>query len=127
MPVVPVIWDSRIEVHVFNQPTDMRKSHDGLAAICRSVMDCDPLSGHVFVFMNKRRDRVKSLFWDGTGLCLFYKRIEHGQFTNLWRADRPARLSTMELRLILEGAKLEGKLPLTPVEFTPGMPSKKII
>ena len=112
-----MIWDSRVEVHVFNQPTDMRKSHDGLAAICKHVMGCNPLSGQVFVFMNKRRDRVKSLFWDGTGLCLYYKRLEQGQFTNLWQRNAPNRLSTMELRLILDGAKLEGKLPLSPEEF----------
>ncbi|MBO1323533.1 IS66 family insertion sequence element accessory protein TnpB, partial [Acanthopleuribacter pedis] len=55
--------------------------------------------------------------WDGSGLCLYYKRLEAGQFTNLWRRDSPSRLSTMELRLILEGARLEGKLPLTPAEF----------
>lgn len=112
-----MIWDSRVEVHVYNQPTDMRKSHDGLAALCRQVMGYNPLSGQVFVFMNKRRDRVKSLFWDGTGLCLYYKRLERGQFTNLWCEESPKRLSTMELRLILDGAKLEGKLPLTPGEF----------
>lgn len=113
-----MIWDQRVEVHVFNQPTDMRKSHDGLAAVCRNVMGHNPLSGQVFVFMNKRRDRVKALFWDGSGLCLYYKRLEKGQFTNLWRQDSPSRLSTMELRLIFEGARLEGKLPLTPAEFT---------
>ncbi len=62
-----MIWDSRVEVHIYNQPTDMRKSHDGLAALCQQAMGCNPLSGQVFVFMNKRRDRVKSLFWDGTG------------------------------------------------------------
>lgn len=112
-----MIWDSRVEVHVYNQPTDMRKSHDGLAALCQQTMGCNPLSGQVFVFMNKRRDRVKSLFWDGSGLCLYYKRLERGQFTNLWRDDCPSQLSTMELRLILDGAKLEGKLPLTPQEF----------
>ena len=114
-----MIWDNRVEVHVFNQPTDMRKSHDGLAALCEHVMGCNPLSGQVFVFMNKRRDRIKSLYWDGTGLCLFYKRLETGQFTNLWRDPAPERITSMELRLILEGARLEGKLPLTPKEFVP--------
>ncbi|CAM2069133.1 IS66 family insertion sequence element accessory protein TnpB [Sulfidibacter corallicola] len=112
-----MVWDSRVDVHVYNQPTDMRKSHDGLAALCRHVIGNDPLGGHVFVFMNKRRDRVKALYWDGTGLCLLYKRLETGQFTNLWDPDQPQRLSTMELRLLIEGAELKGKLPLTPPEF----------
>ena len=79
-----MVWDNRVEVHVFNQPCDMRKSHDGLAALCEHAMGYDPLSGQVFVFMNKKRDRIKSLYWDGTGLCLFYKRLETGTFTNLW-------------------------------------------
>lgn len=109
-----MVWDNRVEVHVDNQPCDMRKSHDGLAALCQHVMGFNPLSGQVFVFMNKKRDRIKSLYWDGTGLCLFYKRLEEGNFTNLWAVGQ---LSTMELRLILEGARLEGKLPLTPLEF----------
>ena len=112
-----MVWDNRVVVHVFNQPTDMRKSHDGLAALCQNVMGFDPLSGQVFVFMNKKRDRVKSLYWDGTGLCLFYKRLEKGRFSNLWRANSPPNLSAMELRLLLEGARLEGKLPLTPEEL----------
>ena len=112
-----MVWDNRVEVHVFNQPTDMRKSHDGLAALCQHAMGFDPLSGQVFVFMNKRRDRIKSLYWDGTGLCLYYKRLEKGQFTNLWSPETPLRLSSMELRLIIEGARLEGKLPLTPTEI----------
>jgi len=77
-------WDNRVRVHVFNQPSDMRKSHDGLFALCRDAMNQDPLSGDVFVFMNKRRNRLKILYWDGTGLCLLYKRLEKRQFTNLW-------------------------------------------
>lgn len=114
-----MVWDNRVDVHVFNQPCDMRKSHDGLAALCEHVMGFDPLKGQVFVFMNKKRDRIKSLYWDGTGLCLFYKRLETGQFTNLWCKDAPTRISAMELRLLLEGARLEGKLPLTPNALTP--------
>ncbi len=110
-------WDNRVAVHVYNQPTDMRKAHDSLSALCEGVLGINPLSGQVFVFMNKRRDRVKVLYWDGTGLCLLYKRLEKGNFTNLWNEEGPSRLSTMELRLMLEGARLEGKLPLTPGEY----------
>ncbi|QTD49742.1 IS66 family insertion sequence element accessory protein TnpB [Sulfidibacter corallicola] len=60
---------------------------------------------------------LSSTLYDGTGLCLLYKRLETGQFTNLWDPDQPQRLSTMELRLLIEGAELKGKLPLTPPEF----------
>jgi len=112
-----MVWDNRVAVHFFNQPTDMRKSHDGLASLCEHTMGFNPLSGQVFVFMNKRRDRIKALYWDGTGLCLLYKRLEKGNFTNMWADDSPSSLSTMELRLLLEGANLKGKLPLTPKVF----------
>jgi len=110
-------WDNRVQVNIYNQPCDMRKAHDGLAALCEQVIRRNPLSGEVFVFMNKKRDRLKALYWDGTGLCMLYKRLEQGKFTNLWVEGTPSRLSTVELRLLLEGAKLEGKLPLTPPEF----------
>ena len=110
-------WDNRVQVHVYNQACDMRKAHDGLASLCDHVLQRNPLSGEVFVFMNKKRDRLKALYWDGTGLCLLYKRLESGKFTNLWKEGASTRLSTMELRLLLEGARLEGKLPLTPPEF----------
>jgi len=113
-----VVWDNRVQVHLFNQPTDMRKAHDGLAALCEHVMARNPLSGEVFVFMNKRRNRIKALYWDGTGLCLFYKRLETGKFSNFWGPKIPSSLSTMELRFLLEGAVLEDKLPLTPPAFS---------
>ncbi len=109
-----MVWGNRIEVHIFNQPTDMRKSHDGLASLCEHVMGRNPLSGQVFVFMNKRRNRIKALYWDGTGICLLYKRLEQGKFTNIWHAEAPTTLSAMELQLMLSGARLEGKLPLAP-------------
>ena len=79
-----MVWDNRVDVHLYNLPTDMRKSHDGLAALCHQVIGADPLSGKVFVFINKQRDRVKVLYWDGTGLCLLYKRLDTGKFSNLW-------------------------------------------
>lgn len=112
-----MIWDSRVAVHVFNQPCDMRKAHDGLAFLCTQALGKNPLSGEVFLFMNRRLDRAKILFWDGTGLCMVYKRLETGKFSNPWQGKMPKGLSTMELRLLLEGAKLEGKLPLTPEPF----------
>ena len=89
-------FGTRDRIHIFNQPTDMRKSHDGLAALCESVMGLDPLCGQWFVFLNRNRNRLKVLFWDGTGLCLFYKRLEGGCFTNVWALGDDVRLSSSE-------------------------------
>ena len=62
------------------EPTDMRKGFDGLFALVENVIREDPFSGHLFVFRNRRRDRLKILWWDRDGLAIFYKRIERGTF-----------------------------------------------
>ena len=62
------------------QPTDMRKSYEGLGALTQTVLQQNPLSGHLFVFMNKKRDRVKLLYWHLNGFCIWQKRLEKGQF-----------------------------------------------
>ena len=62
------------------EPTDMRKGFDGLFALVENVIREDPFSGHLFVFRNRRRDRLKILWWDRDGLAIFYKRIERGAF-----------------------------------------------
>ena len=57
------------------EPTDMRKGFDGLAAATCEIICEDPLSGHLYVFFNRRRNRVKAMFWDRNGLCIWYKRL----------------------------------------------------
>ena len=69
-----------VRVFVAREPVDFRKAHDGLSQIVRDVFGDDPLSGHLFVFTNRRRDRLKILFFDRNGLWLLYKRLERGTF-----------------------------------------------
>jgi transposase len=95
-------------VRIFLAPgaTDMRKSFDGLAAAAKSVVRMDPLSGHVFVFLNRRRHLLKALVWDGSGFALFAKRLEKGTFA--WPADRePVEMRSEELALLLGGIDLD--------------------
>ena len=89
----------------------MRKSFDTLASLVTDVVAQDPQSGHLFLFVNRRRDRLKILWWDGSGYCLLAKRLEHGQFKVFDRAAGSAgafELSASELTLILEGIDLRG-------------------
>lgn len=99
---------SRLNFYLYSQATDMRKSFDGLSGLVTSALSRDPMSGDVYVFLNRRRDRMKLLLWDRTGFWLFYKRLEQGTF------QLPANFaehSSLELRydellLILEGIDL---------------------
>ncbi|MGZ3485665.1 MAG: IS66 family insertion sequence element accessory protein TnpB [Isosphaeraceae bacterium] len=99
---------------VCTKPTDMRKSFDGLLGLVREFLGQDPLSGHLFLFFNRRRDRAKILFWDRDGLVIWYKRLEAGSFQDLDLSSRAAQasgsagleLSVADLALILNGIDL---------------------
>lgn len=66
--------------HLYSQPTDMRKSFDGLAGLVQNTLGSNPCSGDVFIFINRRRDKIKLLHWQGVGFTLYYKRLEEGTF-----------------------------------------------
>ena len=72
---------NRVRIMVATKPVDFRKGHDGLAALVSSVLRKDPFTGTVFVFRSRRADRLKLLYWDGTGLVMAYKRLEDARFT----------------------------------------------
>lgn len=101
---------SAVTVFICLQPTDLRKSFDSLAALTEAVIRQSPLSGHLFVFLNRPRDRIKVLFWDRTGYCLYYKRLEAGTFVipSQYDAGTSATMSLPELTLMLEGIDLSG-------------------
>lgn len=95
---------ARTRVFVCTAPVDFRKQHDGLVAIVRDQLACDPLDGSVFAFFNRRRDRIKLLLWDANGFWLFYKRLERGTFERL-RDVGSGRLqiTRAELSMLLDG------------------------
>ena len=114
-----------VRVFVARGVTDMRKSFDSLAALVCDVIAEDPQSGHLFVFVNRRRNRVKILWWDRSGYCLLSKRLEHGQFHVYDRAEGKSggyELSASDLALLLEGiAGADGQaLPPWTLTFTTG-------
>jgi transposase len=92
-----------VRVLVATKPVDFRKGAEGLAALVRETMQTDPFSGAVYVFRAKRADRVKLIYWDGTGVCLFAKRLEDGKFRWPRVQDGVIRLSAAEFSALLEG------------------------
>lgn len=109
-----------VRVYAYASAVDMRKGFEGLSALVRLGMNHDPLSGDLFLFVNRHRTRAKVLLWDGTGMCVYAKRLERGRFAALWRdAGRAGMALTLtELQLFLEGSALVGKIALTPPPFS---------
>ena len=98
-----IVPPTGVRVLVATKPVDFRKGMDGLAAIVQSELNCQPFSGVIYVFRSKRADRVKLLFWDGTGVCLLAKRLEGGKFRWPRIEDGVMRLSPAQLSALLEG------------------------
>jgi transposase len=96
---------SPVKIFLCAQPVDLRRSFDGLASIARDGLGEDPLSGHWFVFRNRRGDRIKILMWDRDGLLLLYKRLEEGcfRFPVPTRDAKSVLVTTQELSLLLWG------------------------
>lgn len=92
-----------VRVLVATKPVDFRKGANTLAALVREQLKSDPFSGTIWCFRSKRADRVKLVFWDGTGLCLFSKRLEEGKFRWPRIEDGVMRLSAAQLSALLEG------------------------
>jgi len=112
-----VIGTSRsVRVWARPRPTDLRKGYNGLFSLVRQELERDPLSGDLFLFVNRRRTGCKVLLWDGTGLCIFMKRLEKGRFASLWRdgESETLQLTATELSLFVEGCTLVGRRLLSP-------------
>jgi transposase len=92
-----------MRVMVATQPVDFRRGAEGLAALVREAMQVDPFDGTIYVFRSKRPDRIKLVYWDGTGVCLFAKRLEERAFRWPKINDGAIRLSAAEFSALLEG------------------------
>jgi transposase len=118
----------QVAVWAYGAPADLRKGFDGLSALVSQGLGRDPLSGDCYLFVNAPRKRAKVLLWDGTGLCIYAKRLEQGRFACLWRAAdaRVVRLTISELQLFLEGSALVGRVALSPAPFVVGERTKNL-
>ena len=109
-----------VRVFAYPEPVDLRKGYDGLFGLVKQGLGRDPLSGDLFLFVNKRRAGCKVLVWDGTGLCIFQKRLERGRFASPWREDGDVvRMTASELALFIEGCQLVGRRALSPASVVP--------
>lgn len=111
-----------LRVFAYPAPCDLRKGFDTLHALVRESMCRSIETGDAFLFVNRRRDRAKVLYWDGTGMCLFSKRLESGRFPKLWGrsegySPRGIELTFSELSLFLEGCRAVEIEELAPPEF----------
>jgi transposase len=109
-----------VKVWAYGRPIDLRKGYNGLVGLVKDELRRDVLDGELFLFVNGRRTSCKVLLWDGTGLCIFMKRLERGRFADLWGGGKgdAVRLTSSELALFVEGCALVGKKMLSPPAIT---------
>ena len=109
----------KLRVWAFTSPVDMRKGFFALLGLVRSRLERDPLDGDAFLFVSRNRRLAKVLLWDGTGLCIYAKRMERGRFAKLWggTAVDEIELTSAELGAYLDGWKQVGKTRLSAAEF----------
>jgi transposase len=102
---------STVRIYMAAEPVDLRRGFDGLAAATRQIIHADPLSGHLFCFLNRRRNRLKILLWQPSGFLLLFKRLERGCF-KLPQAPLPGQrhleMEPADLALMMEGIDLRG-------------------
>ena len=110
-----------VRVFAYPRPADLRKGYDGLYGLVQTGLGRDPLSGELFLFVNRRRTGCKVLLWDGTGLCIFQKRLERGRFAAPWRDEKKevVTMTASELALFIEGCELVGRRTLSPEVIVP--------
>jgi transposase len=99
--------ESQVKIWLYAKATDMRKSFDGLSALAKNHIKENPLSGHLFVFINRRQTQIKILYFDRSGYCLWAKRLEEGRFQYNKNIGEKQKLTLTELKLMIEGIELK--------------------
>lgn len=121
-----ISFNRRTKVFVCKEPTDMRSSYDTLFAKAKGVLNQDPFSGHMFVFINGKRSSIKCLYWDGTGLVLVCKRLDRGVFSRINPMFKgEIILTAAEFALFFEGADLEKRFIESPSEIKKSFPVRQ--
>ncbi|WGL60094.1 IS66 family insertion sequence element accessory protein TnpB [Pigmentibacter sp. JX0631] len=111
-------FNRRTKIYVNKSPTDMRESYDGLFNRAKNVLRKDPFSGHLFLFINKKRSSCKCLYYDGTGLVIISKRLEKGLFSRINpRYKKEIILTQAEFSLFFEGTDLNKRFVESPAEI----------
>lgn len=100
-------FPAAIQVFLCTVPCDMRRSFDGLSMMAEHIVRSNPLSGHLFVYCNKRTDRLKILYWDRDGWAIWYKRLEAGTFQYPFSESGRKEIAAWELGVLLEGIDLK--------------------
>jgi transposase len=121
-----ISFNRRTKIFVSKEPTDMRASYDTLFAKAKGVLNQDPFSGHLFVFINRHRNSIKCLYYDGTGLVLLCKRLERGAFARINSMFKgEIILTAAEFALFFEGADLEKRFVESPREIKKSFPMRQ--
>lgn len=117
---------SSTRIFVATSPTDMRKGFDGLQGLVSSVLGQDPLSGHLFLFVNRRRDKLKVLYWDGDGLAIWYRRLEQGTFQmpTITGGKTAAEINREDLIMLIRGLDYENVHRRKRFKITDSQPRK---
>lgn len=105
------------KIYACVRPVDMRASYDRLSSYAQTLLEEEPTSGHVFLFVNRKRTTCKALVWDGTGFMLICKRLESGQFTRFNEAHNRIEMTGSEFSLFLEGSDIKKRFIESRLEF----------
>ncbi len=95
--------EGQTRIFLYGEPCDMRKSFAGLISLTRNAMGKNPLSGHLFVFVNRRGNYLKALYWDRSGFAIWAKKLERGSFISNWGRESSREMGFTQLKLLLEG------------------------